>query len=44
MEDIAGMEELRKLGPKRNLAEELYQRIGPFDFEKNQSRLLYQKN
>lgn len=24
VEDIAGMEELRKLGPKRNLAEELY--------------------
>ena len=35
VEDIAGMEELRKLGTQRNLAEELYRRIGPFDFEKN---------
>ena len=38
------MEELKTLGPKRNLAEELYRRIGPFDFEKNQPRSLLQGN
>ena len=43
VEDIAGMEELRKLSTKRNLAEELYRRIGPFDFEKNESRKLDEK-
>ena len=40
VEDIAEMEELKTLGPKRNLAEELYRRIGPFDFEKNENRSL----
>lgn len=32
------MEELKTLGSKSNLAEELYRRIGPFDFDKNQPR------
>ena len=44
MEDIAEMEELRTLGTKRNLAEELYNRIGPFDFEKNETRKMQAKN
>ena len=39
MEDIGEIEELKTLGPKRNLAEELYRRIGPFDFDKNQARV-----
>ena len=39
----ANMEILRTLGaasqaPTRNLAEELYRRLGPFDFEKNETR------
>jgi hypothetical protein len=38
VEDIADIEEFKTLGPKRNLAEELYRRIGPFDFEKNDAR------
>ena len=38
VEDICQMEELKTLGPKRNLAEELYSRIGPFDFDRNQPR------
>ena len=44
MEDIAHMEELKTLVPKRNLAEELYRRIGPFDFEKNNSLSMSTKN
>lgn len=44
MEDIGDLEELKTLGPKRNLAEELYRRIGPFDFDKNQARVSEVRN
>jgi len=40
VEDIGNMEEFKTLGNKRNLAEELYRRIGPFDFDKNEARSL----
>ena len=38
VEDVAQMEELKVLVSKRNLAEELYSRIGPFNFDKNDAK------